>query len=85
MNKAVVIMRDWFTDLDSDALPAVRQGEEALLDRYLEGLREEQFAANGAIAAMLTAQSEEVQREVAALPRTGPGSGLRSGLTASRG
>lgn len=37
VNKLVVILRDWVADLDRDALPAVRKGEEALRDEYKKG------------------------------------------------
>lgn len=69
VNKAVVILRDWFTDLDRDVLPAVRQGEEALRDELAKALREPAVQADTRTGQLLQAQRDAVAAEIAALPR----------------
>lgn len=70
VNRAVVIMRDWFTDLDRDVLPAIRQGEEALRDEYTKALRDEPVAAHGPVGSLLKTQLQAVEHEIASLPRS---------------
>ncbi|OOV08396.1 hypothetical protein RF819_18295 [Rhodoferax fermentans] len=69
VNKVVVILRDWLTDLDRDVLPAVRDGEEALRNEYGKALQNEQVAANAAVAQMLRAQMDAITTEIARLPK----------------
>lgn len=68
VNKAVVILRDWVSRLDRDALPAVRDGEESLRNEYDEALGDEQVAAHASIAALLRAQREAIHTEISRLP-----------------
>jgi hypothetical protein len=69
VNKVVVILRDWLTDLDRDVLPAVRQGEEALRDEYVKALRDERVAANPTVAGLLKTQMDSIGIEIARLPQ----------------
>ena len=69
VNKVVVILRDWLSDLDKDVLPAVRKGEESLRDEYAKALRDGRVAGHAAVAALLQAQMEAIEREIASLPR----------------
>jgi uncharacterized protein (TIGR02284 family) len=69
VNKVVVILRDWLTDLDRDVLPAVRQGEEALRDEYVKALRDERVAANPTVAGLLKTQMDSIGSEIARLPQ----------------
>ncbi|WP_180127706.1 DUF2383 domain-containing protein [Rhodoferax sp. BLA1] len=69
VNKVVVILRDWLTDLDRDVLPAVRDGEESLRNEYGKALQNEQVAANAAVAQMLRAQMDAITTEIARLPK----------------
>lgn len=69
LNKVVVILRDWVSDLDRDALPAVRDGEESLRNEYHKALDTPAVAAHPSIAALLRRQREEINAEVARLPQ----------------
>jgi hypothetical protein len=69
VNKAVVVMRDWLSDLDRDALPAVRKGEEALREKYADALKELDTSAQAPIAALLRSQMSAVEGAIADLPR----------------
>jgi len=69
VNKVVVILRDWLSDLDPDVLPAVRDGEESLRDEYDKALRDGEVAGDAAIAALLKAQREAISAEMARLPQ----------------
>lgn len=69
LNKVVVILRDWLSDLDRDVLPAVRQGEESLRDEYDKALRDAQVAASPSVTALLKTQREAITSEIAQLPR----------------
>jgi Domain of unknown function (DUF2383) len=69
VNKVVVILRDWLSDLDRDVLPAVRDGEESLRDEYDKALRNGEVAEDAAIAALLKAQREAISAEMARLPQ----------------
>jgi hypothetical protein len=68
VNKVVVILRDWLTDLDRDALPAVRQGEEALLKEYDHVLDDVLVSANSSVAEMLRTQMATIRSEIDRLP-----------------
>ncbi|MBC7939326.1 MAG: hypothetical protein H7Z19_06095 [Chitinophagaceae bacterium] len=70
MNKVVVVLRDWLSDLDRDVLPAVREGGEALREKYLEALAEESASADGSVAALLKAQMEAINARLPACPKT---------------
>jgi hypothetical protein len=68
VNKAVVIMRDWFSDLDRDVLPAVRDGEASLGKAYDEALADAGVAGAPAVAAVLRQQRAAIHSEIARLP-----------------
>lgn len=69
VNKLVVILRDWLSDLDRDVLPAVRQGEESLRDEYKKALDALRPVNSPSVVALLTAQSDAITVEIARLPR----------------
>ena len=68
VNKVVVILRDWLTDVDRDVLPAVRAGEKSLRDEYEKALTDEIVSDAPFVAALLKTQVEEVSAEIARLP-----------------
>jgi hypothetical protein len=69
VNKAVVIMRDWVSDLDRDALPAVRQGEESLRDEYVKALDDVQVREHPSVVSLLKTQHAAIASEIARLPQ----------------
>lgn len=69
VNKVVVILRDWVSDLDRDVLPAVRQGEESLRDEYDKALHEAPVSGHPSVAALLTTQLAAINGEIARLPK----------------
>lgn len=69
VNKVVVILRDWLSNLDRDVLPAVRDGEESLRDEYDKALRETAVAAHPSIGTLLDQQRHEINSEIARLPQ----------------
>ena len=69
INKAVVVVRDWVSQLDRDVLPAVRMGEEALRDKYNKALDETQVQNDPAMAVLLRRQLGLIQSEIAKLPK----------------
>ena len=69
VNKVVVMLRDWLSDLDRDALPAVRKGEESLRDQYDKAFRDGQLSEEPTVAALLKAQRDEISSEIARLPQ----------------
>jgi hypothetical protein len=68
LNKVVVILRDWLSDLDRDVLPAVRDGEASLREEYDKQLRDEEVAGTPAVATLLRAQRDSITVEIASLP-----------------
>ena len=68
INKAVVVMRDWVSDLDRDVLPAVRMGEESLHDKYKDALEDSHLQSNPSVRALLASQLDAISREIAQLP-----------------
>ena len=68
VNKVVVILRDWLADLDRDALPAVRDGEKSLRDKYDEALGDAEVRNDAAMFALLTRQRMEINGEIDRLP-----------------
>ena len=70
VNKVVVILRDWLTNLDRDVLPAVREGEEALRKQYDKVLDEGQLSATPFVAALLRTQLDSINTEIAHLPQS---------------
>ncbi len=69
VNKVVVILRDWLSNIDRDVLPAVRDGEESLLGQYDKALKEEAVANAPTVAALLKTQRGEISSEIARLPQ----------------
>lgn len=69
VNKVVVILRDWVSDLDRDVLPAVRKGEQSLHDEYTESMRDPQVSGHAAIGPLLQAQADAIRLEIARLPQ----------------
>lgn len=69
VNKVVVILRDWLANLDRDALPAVRDGEESLRDKYDEALRDGHVSDHPTVSALLRAQRSQISDEIARLPK----------------
>ncbi len=69
VNKVVVMVRDWVSDLDRDALPAVRNGEKSLRDKYDEALQERHVAEHATVGALLKTQMASITSEIARLPK----------------
>ncbi len=69
VNKVVVILRDWLSRMDRDVLPAVREGEESLLEEYSNALKDDHLGHDPAATALLTRQMDEIRAEVARLPK----------------
>ena len=69
VNKVVVILRDWLSDLDRDVLPAVREGEEALRREYEQALDEAEVRSHPSIGALLKTQRDAISAEIARLPK----------------
>lgn len=70
LNKTVVIVRDWISNLDRGALPSVRQGEEALRDEYTKLLQDEGVSGDSAVAMLLKSQATALNSAIASLPTT---------------
>ena len=68
LNKAVVIARSWVSDLDHEVLPAVREGEESLSQKYKNALEALIAPRDDAVLEMLRKQHAEISRELARLP-----------------
>lgn len=69
VNKVVVILRDWVSNLDRDVLPAVRDGEESLRKEYVEALDDDTLPSTSSMARLLKQQLKEIDAEIARLPR----------------
>ncbi len=69
VNKVVVILRDWLSNIDRDVLPAVRDGEASLRDQYDKALDHEVVADAPSVAALLRRQRGEISDEIALLPQ----------------
>ena len=69
VNKVVVTLRDWFTDVDRDVLPAVREGEKSLRDEYEKALTDERVSDAPFVTTLLTTQRDEISAEIARLPK----------------
>lgn len=68
VNKVVVVLRDWLSTLDKDALPAVRMGEESVRDEYGKALEDSHVRGDPSVLALLTKQNDMIRREIARLP-----------------
>ena len=69
VNKAVVVLRDWVSHLNSDVLPAVRQGEESLREKYYKALKSDQVQADSSMTNLLKRQLDLISAAIARLPR----------------
>lgn len=69
VNKAVIILRDWLSTLDRDVLPAVRQGEESLLDEYRKALEDLPAQNHPSVVTLLKTQHGAIASEIAQLPK----------------
>jgi hypothetical protein len=69
VNKVVVVLRDWLSDLDRDVLPAVRKGEMSLRDEYDKALEDGAVTADATAAALLKTQRDAIDAEITRLPR----------------
>jgi hypothetical protein len=69
INKVVIAVRDWISDIDQDVLPAVRMGEESLLEKYNKALDDSQFRDHPSILTMMATQLEEIGNEISKLPK----------------
>ena len=69
VNKVVVILRDWVTNLDREVLPAVREGEEALCKEYDKALQNGLVSENSSVAELLKTQRRSISSEIARLPQ----------------
>jgi hypothetical protein len=67
VNKAVVVLRDWLSDLDRDVLPAVRKGEISLRDEY-DKARSDVVTGDASASALLRKQRDAINAEIARLP-----------------
>ena len=68
LNQAVVIARSWVSDLDHEVLPAVREGEESLSQKYRNALEALTPYNDDAVTAMLQRQHAEITSEIEKLP-----------------
>jgi Domain of unknown function (DUF2383) len=68
VNKVVVMVRDWVSDLDRNALPAVRDGEKSLRDKYDEALQDSDVSDHATVGALLKTQMNAISGEIARLP-----------------
>ena len=69
VNKVVVILRDWLSDIDRDVLPAVRDGEESLRDEYVKALHDAEVSRHPSVATLLKTQMDAISGEIARLPK----------------
>lgn len=69
INKAVVIMRDWVSQLNHDVLPAVRQGEESLRDKYYKALEDDQLQGHPFVTGLLQRQLGSICTAIEQLPK----------------
>jgi Domain of unknown function (DUF2383) len=69
VNKVVVMVRDWVSDLDRDALPAVRDGEKSLRDKYDKALQDGRVSEHATVGALLKTQMAAITSEIAHLPK----------------
>ena len=69
VNKVVVILRDWLSDIDRDVLPAVRDGEESLRKEYVKALHDAEVSRHSSVATLLKVQMDAISGEIARLPK----------------
>ncbi|MCY7308688.1 MAG: PA2169 family four-helix-bundle protein [Rhodoferax sp.] len=70
VNKVVVILRDWVSDIGHDVLPAVRQGEDSLRNQYKKSLGSLQGSGQTSVVELLTTQCESIGAEILRLPNS---------------
>ena len=70
LNKVVVVLRDWIADLDRDALPAVRRGEESLRNKYVAALQNDGLKGQQPVMQLLQSQHDEIAGEINRLPKS---------------
>jgi hypothetical protein len=68
VNKVVVILRDWLTNLDCEVLPVVREGEESLCKEYDKALQNGLVSENSSVAELLKTQRRSISSVIARLP-----------------
>ncbi len=68
VNKTVVTVRDWIAGLDVNALLAIRQGEQALMEIYDNTLAEWTVNGHDVISDLLAGQYHEIKKHVSELP-----------------
>ena len=68
VNKVVVVLRDWLSDLDRDVLPAVRKGEMSLRDEYDKAIEDGVATGDATASALLRKQRDAINAEIARLP-----------------
>lgn len=68
LNKAVIVVRDWVSDLDRDVLPSVRMGEESLRDKYNDALTDSGLQRHPSVVSILKHQLASINNEIARLP-----------------
>ena len=69
LNKVVVILRDWLSNLDQEVLPAMRKGEESLLGEYDKALKDPEVQEQPSVIALLKKQRVAIGSEIARLPQ----------------
>jgi uncharacterized protein (TIGR02284 family) len=69
VNKVVVILRDWLTNLDREVMPAVREGEESLCKAYDKAIQNGLVSENASVAELLKEQRRSISSEIARLPQ----------------
>ncbi len=69
LNKAVVIVRDWVTDLDGGVLPAVRRGEESVAQHFKKAIDDFESPPSFSVMSLLKKQYDEIISETARLPK----------------
>jgi uncharacterized protein (TIGR02284 family) len=69
VNKVVVILRDWLTNLDRDVMPAVREGEESLCKEYDKALQNDLVSENASVAELLKTQRRAISSQIECLPQ----------------
>lgn len=68
VNKAVVAMRDWVSDLDADALSFVRDGEERLMGIYDDALNDAGDTGDFECRRLLSTQRQQIKAQTDQLP-----------------
>ena len=67
LNKVVVMVRDWVSDLDHEVLPAVRDGEESLSQTYKNQVAGLDATKDHDVIALLSAQHAAISEQIVLL------------------